>query len=216
MKHLALVGCGGHAREIIAQRSLCLPISRVFSEVETDVGTEFVFSRHEGTVRFVVEPLPENPDPKTNYILASDAQRAWRRLWERGFKSTFVVALASTRVEDGFGPGTVGAGSVLLLPTFIGPSVVIRENVHVLPGAQIHHDCEIGPHSFIGPGAILCGRVKVGSCSSIGAGAVVCPGVSIGADIVVGAGSVVIHNIADSELTDAFEVWAGVPARRLR
>lgn len=44
----------------------------------------------------------------------------------------------------------------------------------------------------------------------IGIGAVILPGVTVGEGSVIGAGSVVSHDVP------AYEVWAGVPARRLR
>lgn len=44
----------------------------------------------------------------------------------------------------------------------------------------------------------------------IGAGAIILPGVRIGEGAIVGAGSVVTRDIP------AYEVWAGVPARRIR
>lgn len=46
--------------------------------------------------------------------------------------------------------------------------------------------------------------------ADIGCGAIILPGVRIGKGVVVGAGAVVTKDIPD------FEVWAGVPARRLR
>jgi len=44
----------------------------------------------------------------------------------------------------------------------------------------------------------------------IGAGSILLPGVNVGEGAIVGAGSVLTHDIP------AYEVWAGVPARRIR
>lgn len=52
--------------------------------------------------------------------------------------------------------------------------------------------------------------VTIHDGSDIGTNTVVLPGVTIGEGAIVGAGSVVSHDVP------AYEVWAGVPARRLR
>jgi acetyltransferase-like isoleucine patch superfamily enzyme len=52
--------------------------------------------------------------------------------------------------------------------------------------------------------------VTVHDGSDIGVGAIVLPGVTVGEGAIVGAGSVVTRDIP------AYEVWAGVPAARLR
>jgi acetyltransferase-like isoleucine patch superfamily enzyme len=44
----------------------------------------------------------------------------------------------------------------------------------------------------------------------IGAGAILLPGVRVGEGAIVGAGAVVTHNIPP------YEIWAGVPARKIR
>jgi acetyltransferase-like isoleucine patch superfamily enzyme len=52
--------------------------------------------------------------------------------------------------------------------------------------------------------------IKIGRGAWLGAHVMVMPGVTIGQDAVVGSGAVVTHDIPDRE------VWAGVPARRIR
>ena len=44
----------------------------------------------------------------------------------------------------------------------------------------------------------------------IGVGSVICPGVTVGEGAIIGAGSVVNKDIPN------FEVWAGVPVRKIR
>jgi phosphonate metabolism protein (transferase hexapeptide repeat family) len=53
-------------------------------------------------------------------------------------------------------------------------------------------------------------RVRIGHDVWVGHGAVILPGVRIGNGAVIGANAVVTHNV------DAYEIMAGVPARRLR
>jgi phosphonate metabolism protein (transferase hexapeptide repeat family) len=53
-------------------------------------------------------------------------------------------------------------------------------------------------------------RVRIGHDVWVGHGAVILPGVRIGNGAVIGANAVVTHNV------DAYEIMAGVPARRLK
>jgi phosphonate metabolism protein (transferase hexapeptide repeat family) len=53
-------------------------------------------------------------------------------------------------------------------------------------------------------------RVRIGHDVWVGHGAVILPGVRIGNGAVIGANAVVTHHV------DAYEIMAGVPARRLR
>lgn len=52
-------------------------------------------------------------------------------------------------------------------------------------------------------------KTVIGEHVVIFAGAVICPGVTIGDGAVIGAGAVVTQDVP------AFEVWAGVPAKRI-
>lgn len=92
---------------------------------------------------------------------------------------------------------------------FIGPKVNLGRGVLVNTRASIHHECEIGEYSEIGPGAILLGKVKIGKKCRIGAGAVILPGITLGDEVVVGAGAVVTANMESSV------VVAGVPAKKI-
>ncbi|MFC3415229.1 DapH/DapD/GlmU-related protein [Algoriphagus hitonicola] len=74
---------------------------------------------------------------------------------------------------------------------FCGPEARLGKGVLVNTRAHVHHECEIGEYTEIGPGAILLGGVKVGKMCRIGAGAVLLPGIEIGDEVVVGAGAVV-------------------------
>lgn len=77
---------------------------------------------------------------------------------------------------------------------FCGPETKVGKGVLVNTRAQVHHECEIGDFTEIGPGAILLGGVKVGKMCRIGAGAVLLPGIEIGDEVVVGAGAVVTRD----------------------
>ena len=103
------------------------------------------------------------------------------------------------------GPGTVFlAGVVVTAPLRIGAHVV------VMPHVLITHDDDIADGVTLAGGVSLGGAVAVGECAYLGQRAVVREMLSIGAAAVVGMGSVVLQDVP------AGEVWAGVPARRIR
>ena len=72
------------------------------------------------------------------------------------------------------------------------------------------HDDKIGDGVTFAGRASLGGSVTVEECAYIGQGASVREMICIGACAVVGMGSVVLQDVP------AGEVWAGVPAKRIR
>ena len=81
----------------------------------------------------------------------------------------------------------------------IAPRVFVTDHSHnVFVGKEISQQgCSSDP-------------VKIGNDVWIGTGAVILAGVSIGDGAVIGAGAVVRHNVP------ANEIWAGVPAKKIR
>jgi sugar O-acyltransferase (sialic acid O-acetyltransferase NeuD family) len=119
--------------------------------------------------------------------------------------ATVVHPAASVPESSVLGPGTVLlAGVVVTTPLRIGAHVV------AMPHVLITHDDEIADGVTFAGGAKLGGSVTVGECAYLGQGCSVREKLSIGAGAVVGMGSVVLHDVP------AGEVWAGVPARRIR
>lgn len=94
--------------------------------------------------------------------------------------------------------------------SYIGPKCKFGTGVLINTRAHVHHECEIGSFSEIGPGAMLLGAVKVGAKCRIGAGAVILPGLKLGDNVVVGAGAVVTKDIGENQTV------IGIPAVSLR
>lgn len=84
--------------------------------------------------------------------------------------------------------------------TGIGPDVRILTSIH-------EADASLGP---VIEEALSFAPVEIGPGCDIGLGAILLPGVKIGMGAVVGAGSVVTREIPP------YEIWAGVPARKIR
>jgi sugar O-acyltransferase (sialic acid O-acetyltransferase NeuD family) len=104
----------------------------------------------------------------------------------------------------------IGVGSVLLATVVVTSTVRVGAHVAMMPGVVLTHDDVIGDYATFGSGARLAGRVTVGEGAYIGAGALVREERSVGLWSLVGMGAVVTTDVP------AAEVWAGVPARRLR
>ena len=112
-----------------------------------------------------------------------------------------------------------------------GPSIVIGNHVFIGAGCEfnIHAKISVGDETMISAGCRFidsdhgfsdrslsmfrqAGRkepIAIGSDVWIGANAIVLRGVSIGRGAIVAAGAVVAHSIPE------FEVWGGVPAKKL-
>ena len=104
----------------------------------------------------------------------------------------------------------IGPGSVLLAGVVATAAVSIGAHVAVMPTVVLTHDNEVGDFATIATGVRLSGAVRVREGAYLGAGALVREGREVGAWSLVGLGAVVLGDVP------AYEVWAGVPARRLR
>ncbi|WP_296702982.1 DapH/DapD/GlmU-related protein [Algoriphagus sp.] len=91
--------------------------------------------------------------------------------------------------------------------SFVGPKTKIGLGVLINTRAHVHHECEVGDFSEIGPGAMLLGASKIGYKCRIGAGAIILPSVELGNEVIVGAGAVVTKSYLEPC------TLIGIPAR---
>ncbi len=105
---------------------------------------------------------------------------------------------------------TRGRGSAVWPTAAVSSQTSLGRHAHVNQAASISHDAALGDYVTVAPHATLCGAVAVGTGAWIGAGSCVLEGRSIGAGSVVGAGAVVTRDVAP------WTVVAGVPARLVR
>lgn len=90
----------------------------------------------------------------------------------------------------------------------IGAAVGIGPRVCVLTSQHVPDDTRLDVPVRLC--TVECAPVTLGDGCDIGVGSVILPGVTIGEGAIIGASAVVAADVP------AFEVWAGVPARRLR
>lgn len=187
----ALIGAGGHAREVMAQMGERLPcfVDDAYRTDQTLPLSRFDPDQYEVLIavgdsvsrRQMADRLP----PRTRYF-------------------TFIHPTALL-LED----ITVGEGS------FIGAHCILTTNIrlgrHALlnRGNQVGHDAVAGNYLSLMPGAILSGSVCLGDEVYLGNNACVREKVSICSGATIGMGAMVVADIR------AGGTYVGVPARRL-
>jgi acetyltransferase-like isoleucine patch superfamily enzyme len=145
------------------------------------------------------------------YQAYRELRMAWVR-WRmglRGVDRTFYIAGRSHVARDFVaGPhGFMNAGCWISPGVEVGAYVMFGPRVAIV-GAD--HRIDVAGTPAIFAGAPDRPRTRVESDVWIGYGAVIRAGVKIGRGAVVAAGSVLTRDVP------AYEIWAGVPARKLR
>jgi sugar O-acyltransferase (sialic acid O-acetyltransferase NeuD family) len=205
---VAIIGAGGHAREVLDAYQACNAAG--WGPIEV-VGFLADSPKADATVNGIsvlgsVEWLASQEDPPLVLAAIGDPDTR-RRLVERAValgarfhRLIHPAAVVGSRVE--IGPGSfITAGCVLTSDIALGSHVIV--NV----AATVAHDCRLGDYATLAPGVHLSGAVTIGAGANLGTGAVTVQGVRIGEGAIIGAGAVVTEDVpADS-------VAVGVPAR---
>jgi sugar O-acyltransferase (sialic acid O-acetyltransferase NeuD family) len=210
---LLLVGAGGFAREtleLVRAVNRLSPTWEILGFLDDDParhGSEIhgvpvlgpSAAVHDHPEALVVACVASPSDPPRRLGLVS------RLALEPERYATLVHPTAVVAESATLGPGTVvHATSVLTADVRIGAHVA------VMPAVVFTHDDAIADGATFGAGVRLAGGVVVERGAYIGSGALIREDLVVGAGAVVGMGAVVTAPIPPGE------VWAGVPARRLR
>ncbi len=189
----ALVGYGGHAKEVMAQMGVKL--------------TCFVDDKYvvEGT-----RPLSEfDPEEYAIMVAVADSRDRFditQRLPKKTKYFTWVhptVLIMDDNIEIGEG-SFVGAYSILTTNIKIGKHAILNRGNH------IGHDCEIGDYFSAMPGAIVSGNVKIHDLVYMGNNSSIREKLSIHSLVTIGMNSAVVKHI------ESPGVYGGVPTKNIK
>jgi sugar O-acyltransferase (sialic acid O-acetyltransferase NeuD family) len=210
---LLLVGAGGFAREtleLVQAINRATPTWDVVGVLDDDAGTH---GRRIHGVE-VIGPsaaVHDHPDALVTACVASPDDPL-RRLAlvsrldlppERYATLVHPAAVVPTSAS-------IGHGTVLHATTVLTADIELGAHVAAMPAVVLTHDDVIGDGVTFGAGARVAGAVTIERGAYVGSGALLREGLTVGAGAVVGMGAVLTKPVP------AGEVWAGVPARRVR
>jgi sugar O-acyltransferase (sialic acid O-acetyltransferase NeuD family) len=189
----ALIGYGGHAREVMAQMGVKL--------------TCFVDDKYvvEGT-----KPISKfNPKKYALMVAVADSKDRFdivQRLPKETKYFTWIhptSLIMSDDVEIGEG-SFIGAYSILTTNIKIGKHALLNRGNH------IGHDCEIGDYFSAMPGTIVSGNDKIYDLVYLGTNSSIREKIKITNSVTIGMNSVVVNNIEESG------VYVGVPSKKIK
>jgi sugar O-acyltransferase (sialic acid O-acetyltransferase NeuD family) len=189
----ALVGYGGHAKEVMAQ---------IGKKLTCFVDDEYVV---EGT-----KPLSKF-DPKEYELMVAIADSRKRyditqKLPKETKYFTWVhptALIMDDNVKIGEG-SFIGAYSILTTNIKIGKHTILNRGNH------IGHDCEIGDYFSAMPGSVVSGNVKIYDLVYMGNNSSIKEKLSIHSLVTIGMNSAVVKNIEESG------VYVGCPTKKIK
>jgi sugar O-acyltransferase (sialic acid O-acetyltransferase NeuD family) len=187
----ALVGYGGHAREVLSQMG---------EKLTCFVDDEYVV---EGT-----EPLSKF-DPKEYELMIAVANSRDRyditqRLPKETKYFTWVhptALIMDNNVEIGEG-SFIGAYSILTTNIKLGKHSILNR------GNQVGHDSVIGNYFSAMPGSIVSGNVEIGNEVYMGNNSSIKEKIVVGNNIIIGMNSGVVRNITEPG------TYVGLPSKK--
>jgi sugar O-acyltransferase (sialic acid O-acetyltransferase NeuD family) len=189
----ALVGYGGHAREVMAQMG---------EKLTCFVDDQYVV---ENTL-----PLSDfDPNEYIVMIAVADSKSRFdivQRLPKETKYFTWIHPTALIMSDD----ITIGEGSFIGAYSILTTNIKIGKHAILNRGNHIGHDCEIGDYFSAMPGAIVSGNVKIYDCVYMGSNSSIREKLSVGGSVIIGMNSAVVKNIKK------LGVYGGVPAKKIK
>jgi sugar O-acyltransferase (sialic acid O-acetyltransferase NeuD family) len=189
----ALIGYGGHAREVIAQTGLNL---KCFVEFEyMTKGTH----------------LLSNFDPKKfEVIVAIGDPNIRKNITEKLPKNTkyftFIHPTAQIMSKDvEIGEGSfIGANSIITTNVKIGKHSILNR------GCQIGHDTVCGDFLSMMPGSIISGNCKIGDKVYLGTNSSIREKINICSNVTIGLNGGVVDEITEEG------IYVGLPVKKIK
>jgi len=188
----ALIGMGGHAREVMMQIGQTLPcfVDDLYATEESLPLSKFNPEEYEVMVAIgepkyrhdVVSRLPDN----TRYF---------------SYIHPTAIIGEDTIIEEG---AFIGAYTIITTNVTIGKHALLNRGNHV------GHDCVIGDYFSAMPGSVVSGNVTTGKKFYLGTNASIREDIRICSNVTVGMNAAVVKNIYDAG------IYAGVPAKKIK
>jgi len=188
----ALIGNGGHAREVMAQMGIKLVrfVDDQYMDNDTLPLSELDIEKYEVMVAIA--------DPRDRH---NTIQRLPNRV--KFFKFIHPTALVMEDVEIGEG-SFIGANSILTTNIKIGKHAILNRGNH------IGHDCVIGDFFSAMPGSVVSGNVRINDCVYLGNNASIKEKISIHSLVTIGMNGAVVKHIEEPG------TYVGVPVKKLK
>jgi sugar O-acyltransferase (sialic acid O-acetyltransferase NeuD family) len=188
----ALVGYGGHAREVMAQMGLKLTCFVDDEFVDKDCLPLTSFNPN----NYVIMVAIANPQDRFNMVnkLPKDTKY---------FTFIHPTALIMDGVEIGVG-GFIGAYSILTTKIKIGSHALLNRSNH------IGHDCVIGDYFSAMPGSIVSGNVLIGNKVYLGTNSSIREKINITDNVIIGLNTGIVKSI------DKSGTYVGNPNKKIK
>jgi sugar O-acyltransferase (sialic acid O-acetyltransferase NeuD family) len=192
----ALIGNGGHAREVQAQMGIEL-IRFVSDEYWKEGDNKLLPLSKFDSNKYIVMISVSNSKDREDIVnqLPTDTQYF-----------TFVhptVLLMSGDITIGEG-SFIGANSIITCNIEIGKHAILNRANH------IGHDCRIGDYFSAMPGSIISGNVSIGNRFYIGTNSSVREKINICDDVTIGLNTGIVKDINESG------VYVGCPIKKIK
>lgn len=197
MKHLMIIGAGGHGR-VVRDIAVKVGYSQVDFLDDADVSSVPTAGKVADFKRFL---------DTCDFFVAIGNNKVRERLTDelRQSGASIATLVHPSAVVDS--SAKIGVGTVVMAGVVINADAAIGNGVILNTCSSVDHDCVVQAYCHVAVGAHLCGTVTLGQRTFVGAGATVINNISICEDCMIGAGAVVVRNAEQSG------TFLGVPAR---
>jgi len=188
----ALIGNGGHAREVMAQMGIKLFrfVDDQYMDNDTLPLSELDINKYEVMVAIA--------DSKDRYETTQRLPNG-----TKFFKFIHPTALVMEDVEIGEG-SFIGANSILTTNIKIGKHAILNRGNH------IGHDCVIGDFFSAMPGSVVSGNVRIYDCVYLGNNSSIKEKLSIHSLTTIGMNGAVVKHIVEPG------TYVGVPVKKIK
>lgn len=188
----ALIGYGGHAREVMSQMGVKLPC--------------FVDDKYsvEGTI-----PLSDfDPDEYEIMVAVADSKSRFEIVQRLPKETQYFTWIHPTTLimNDDI---EIGCGSFIGAYTILTTNIKIGKHAILNRGNQIGHDCVIGSFFSAMPGSIVSGNVIIKDMVYMGNNSSIREKISVCGNTTIGMNCAVVKDISESG------IYVGIPSKKI-